>query len=167
MKPRLFALFILFPLLTQAHTDSSRSAIVVADIRDTLPAPSAPAPIGPLASHPDPDDDRLYTSVGPNGREAAYIGGEAAWNHLVDSALAADKDALHKDRRHSKGTCQVQFIVAGNGTVSDVTADNMQDSELARLLVGLIQTHPVWTPASINGHSVKAFRLIKVTFTGQ
>lgn len=109
---------------------------------------------------PQTDNDNLvFTKVEV---EAAFPGGDAAWNEYVRHAITAHMDELQAEKK--SGTCEIQFIVNRQGVVSDVQALTMQGTALANLCVNAIKRGPLWVPARNNGHVVKAFRKQKITF---
>lgn len=115
--------------------------------RDTIPGVS--------------DDNIIFTRLEV---EASYKGGDSAWHHVVDSTLKANKRALRRDRDHSAGECQVQFIVSNTGKVRDVIALNMKDSELAKVLTQMVKDNPNWNPGFQNGRNVNSFKRIIVNW---
>ncbi len=62
------------------------------------------------------------------------------------------------------GTCMVKFIVAKDGTVSNVEATTMKGTKLAEVAVNAIKKGPKWIPAIQNGEQVNAYRMQPVSF---
>ncbi len=58
----------------------------------------------------------------------------------------------------------IQFIVHKDGTVSDVTTTNYQNSKTAQHCIDLIKQSPNWKPAIQNGKAVNAYRKQPITF---
>ena len=61
-------------------------------------------------------------------------------------------------------TIVVQFIVHADGTVSDVTTTNYQNSKTAKHCISLIKQSPNWKPAIQNSKPVNAYRKQPITF---
>lgn len=95
--------------------------------------------------------------------EAEFPGGEAAWIKYIQGVLERNIDKLSRNKA-SAGTCEVQFIVDKDGSVTNVEALTMKKSLLAKLLVDAIKDGPRWKPAIQFGKKVKAWRRQKVTF---
>ena len=72
-------------------------------------------------------------------------------------------DKIFRNKK-SAGTCEVQFIVDNDGTVTNVEALTLKGSLLAKILVEAIKDGPKWVPAYQSGKPVKAWRRQKVTF---
>lgn len=106
-----------------------------------------------------PNDDRIFTKV---EQPAEFPGGPAAWHKYVTQRIQA---TLGKFTEKDYGTCIVKFIVAKDGTVSNVEAATMQGTELARVSVEAISTGLKWVPAKQNGRIVTSIRLQPVTLT--
>jgi periplasmic protein TonB len=105
-------------------------------------------------------DTTLFTKV---DIEAQFPGGESNWNTYVQQTLEKKINKLVKDK-NSFGTCEVQFIVAKDGSLSNIEALTLKNSLLAKLLIQALKTSPRWEPAEQNGRIVKAWRRQKVTF---
>ena len=95
--------------------------------------------------------------------EAYFPGGEQMWNQYVQTQVEKDMNKFLKDKK-SNGTCEVQFIVDKDGTVTNVEALTLKNSFLAKVLVKAIKEGPKWVPAYQFGKPVKAWRRQKVTF---
>ena len=94
--------------------------------------------------------------------EAYFPGGDEAWNKYIIKKIEANIDKLVK--RKSYGTCEVQFIVDTDGSVSNVEALTLKNSLLAKVLVSAVKDGPKWVPAIMKGKPVKAWRRQKLTF---
>jgi periplasmic protein TonB len=111
--------------------------------------------------NPQPDDiNDIFTKVDV---EASFPGGEMEWNRYIKKQIEKYIDELSRDRK-SRGTCEVQFIVSKDGSLSYVEALTLKKSFLAKILIDAIKNGPKWNPASQNGRTVKAYRRQKVTF---
>lgn len=95
--------------------------------------------------------------------EASFPGGEEKWNKFVQKVVEKSIDKLVKDKK-SNGTCEMQFIVDKDGSLSNAEPLTLKDSHLAKILTKALKNGPKWIPASINGTPVKAWRRQKVTF---
>jgi TonB family protein len=63
------------------------------------------------------------------------------------------------------GTIIVTFIIDRNGEVTDVTVQRGINDELNNELVNIIKSSPLWLPGKQQGHPVKVFCKLPVTFT--
>lgn len=95
--------------------------------------------------------------------EAYFPGGEQKWNQYVQATVENNIDKIVKDKK-SNGTCEIQFIVDKDGTVTNVEALTLKKSYLAKVLIKAIKDGPNWVPAYQFGKPVKAWRRQKVTF---
>ena len=103
-------------------------------------------------------DDKVFTKT---EQEATFPGGTKEWFKYISSIIKNNINSLSvKDN----GTCRVRFIVNTDGSVGDVTALNMKESNLAILAIKAIKGGPLWVPAMQNNHIVKAYREQPVTF---
>ena len=108
------------------------------------------------------DYDKIFTKV---EIEAAFPGGEGAWNRYVTKEINNHIDELTEAAE--SGTVRIRFIVDKDGNVSSVEALSMKNSKLAEVAMAAIRKGPKWTPAQQNGRYVKAYREQPVTFTIQ
>jgi len=95
--------------------------------------------------------------------EAYFPGGEQAWNRYIQLKIEKNIDRIVRNKK-SEGTCEVQFIVDKDGTVTNVEALTLKGSLLAKILVDAVKEGPQWVPAYQFGKPVKAWRRQKVTF---
>lgn len=95
--------------------------------------------------------------------EAEFPGGETAWNQYVRTAIEKNIKKIMRNKP-SVGTCEVQFIVDRDGSVTYVEALTMKSTTLAEVFTNAIKKGPKWKPATIDGKPVKAWRRQKVTF---
>ncbi|MGG9962227.1 N-acetylmuramoyl-L-alanine amidase [Ferruginibacter sp. SUN106] len=95
--------------------------------------------------------------------EPSYSEGREAWTQYLSKNLNAN---LPVDEGWKAGTYTiiVQFIVHTDGSVSDVTAMNYQNSKTAQHCIDLIKKSAKWSPAVQNGHTVTAYRKQPITF---
>lgn len=85
------------------------------------------------------------------------------WNTYIKKKI--EKNIEELTEAGESGTCIVKFVVAKDGTVSEVEAITMQGTKLAEIAVDVIRKGPKWIPAQQNGTIVKAFRQQPITFT--
>ncbi len=95
--------------------------------------------------------------------EASFPGGETVWNEYIRTAIEKNIKKIMRNKP-SVGTCEVQFIVDRDGSVTNVEALTMKSTSLADVLTNAVKKGPKWKPATINGKPVKAWRRQKVTF---
>jgi len=106
------------------------------------------------------EEDKIFTKV---EIEASYPGGQGAWaNYLrknLNANVAADGGAPP-----ASYTVIVRFIVAKDGSISDVTPETSVGYGMEAEAVRAIKKGPKWTPAQQNGNVVKAYRRQPITF---
>ena len=112
-----------------------------------------------VISKPVTKDSDESTFV-PIEKEAAFPGGEQAWQKYIQKAIQAQLDEFSDN---DYGTCVVKFIVDINGNVSNVEATTMKGTKLAEIAVNTISKGPKWIPAMQNGRYVTAARFQPVT----
>jgi hypothetical protein len=105
------------------------------------------------------EDNRIFTKV---EIEPAFPGGETAWNSYVGNTLMNHMNELKEDNQ--SGTCELQFIVHKNGSLSDIQAITMKGSVFAKVCIDLLKNSPNWVPGVQNGNNVTAYRRQKITF---
>jgi periplasmic protein TonB len=128
--------------VVQAPVEVEKSEVV---------APAAAAPV---------EEDKVYTKV---EIEAEFPGGAGKWKKYLENNLSGFNPA---DNGAQAGTYQVivRFIVAKDGSVSDVVAETNYGSGMEEEAVKVIKRGPKWTPAQQNGSYVKAYRKQPITF---
>lgn len=89
-------------------------------------------------------------------RQASFPGGDAAWRKYLNKILNNNIDVLTLDGK--SGTCRIRFIIYEDGSIGDVSAITMKDSELARISIQAIRNAPKFIPAMYHGKYIKAFR---------
>ncbi len=95
--------------------------------------------------------------------EAKFPGGDDQWNQYVKQEIEKHIDKLSRNKK-SNGTCEIQFIVDKDGSITNVEALSLKNSLLAKILINAIKEGPKWIPAFQHGKVVKAWRRQKVTF---
>lgn len=106
------------------------------------------------------DENKIFNKVEV---EAAFPGGDAAWRRYLQNNLDANTPV---DNGASEGTYQVviRFIVAKDGSISDVVAETSFGHGMEAEAVKIIKKGPKWTPALQNGRNVNAYRRQPITF---
>jgi periplasmic protein TonB len=108
----------------------------------------------------DTIDESVFSKVDV---EAYFPGSEQLWNRYVQKQLEINIEKISRDRK-SVGSCEIQFIVGRDGSITNVEALTLKNSVLAKVLIKAIEEGPKWVPAYQNGRSVKAYRRQKFTF---
>jgi N-acetylmuramoyl-L-alanine amidase len=112
-----------------------------------------------ISNAKDSIPDKVFTKV---ENEAEFPGGKEAWSKYITSRIQKNQDQFtEKDF----GTCLVKFIVNKDGSVSQVEATTMKNTELAKTSVEAIRTGPKWIPATQNDVVVTSYRLQPVTLS--
>ncbi len=103
------------------------------------------------------EEDQVFQKV---EIEAEFPGGNKAWTNYLQKKLSSFTNEA------APGTYQVivRFIVAKDGSISDVVAETKHGSGMEEIAVKAIQSGPKWTPAQQNGNIVKAYRRQPITF---
>ena len=120
----------------------------------------------PPPSVSDSSNNIIFTKVDV---EAAFPGGEAGWRKYLMQNLEIDKIAkkikIPRGEKELRETIIVKFVVARNGTISDVAAENIDaDPKCIAEAIRVINISPKWVPAKQNGRSVNAYRRQPITF---
>lgn len=108
-------------------------------------------------------DERIFTRVDV---EASFPGGAPAWKDYIIKNLKANVP-IKKKAPVGSYMVIVRFIVAKDGSISDVTAETSHGYGMEQEVIRIIKKGPRWTPASQNGYSVNAYRRQPVTFVVQ
>lgn len=121
-------------------------------------------PSSPLAD--STGEIRIFTKVDV---EASFPGGETGWRKFLMQKLNIDKVArkikIPRGEKEFRQTIIVKFIVAKNGVISDVTAENMDaNSYCIAEAIRVIKISPNWIAAQQNGRYVNAYRRQPITF---
>ncbi|WP_462254959.1 TonB-dependent receptor plug domain-containing protein [Ferruginibacter sp.] len=95
--------------------------------------------------------------------EPSFAGGDDEWRKYLMKNLNPDIP-VYEGWKAGTYTIVVQFIVHADGTVSDVTTTNYQNSKTAQHCISLIKQSPNWKPAIQNGRPVNAYRKQPITF---
>ena len=106
------------------------------------------------------EEDKIFTKV---EIEAEYPGGAGAWTKFLQRNLNGQV-ATDNSAPAGKYTVVVRFIVAKDGSVSDITPETSVGYGMEGEAVRAIKKAPKWTPAQQNGNIVKAYRRQPITF---
>jgi N-acetylmuramoyl-L-alanine amidase len=106
------------------------------------------------------DDNKVFEKVEV---EAAFRGGEKEWRNYFNRNLDLNVP-VKNGCKPGTYTVVVQFIVARDGSVSDVKALTKHGFGLEEEAMRMIKKGPDWIPAIQNGHNVKAYRKQPFTF---
>jgi protein TonB len=89
--------------------------------------------------------------------QAGFPGGPAAWQRYLKNNLNTQ---LFYDNAATPGSYKVvvRFVVAVDGTISDVEAKTNWGYGMEEEVIRVIKSGPKWIPAQQNGHSVPAYR---------
>ncbi len=98
-------------------------------------------------------------------REAAFKGGDPAWNKFLSDKLTSLY--ARSDAALYVGTCDVLFIVNTDGTVSDVEAVSSTNDALLNFITKLLLQTKKWEPAMQYNLPVRAWRKQRFTITPQ
>jgi len=106
------------------------------------------------------DDNKVFEKVEV---EAAFRGGEKEWRNFLNRNLDVNVP-VKNGCKSGTYTVVVQFIVAKDGSVSDVKALTKHGFGMEEEAIRMIRKGPDWIPAIQNGHNVKAYRRQPFTF---
>ena len=106
------------------------------------------------------EEDKIFTKV---EIEAEYPGGTGAWRKFLERNLNGQV-ATDNNAPAGTYTIVVRFIVAKDGSVSDITPETSVGYGMEGEAVRAIKKAPKWTPAQQNGNIVKAYRRQPITF---
>ena len=96
--------------------------------------------------------------------EASFPGGDMKWRQYVDNNKWKGNIKFDNSAPESTYTTIVKFIVDKEGDISDVKALTAHGYGMEEEAIRIIKNSPRWKPAVLNGHQVKAFKRLPVTF---
>jgi protein TonB len=124
-------------------------------------APPVEKPTGVVeAPKVEEDYDKVFTVV---QIAAEFPGGFSAWNKYLERNLNRDLPS-ENGAPPGKYTVTVSFIVAKDGSISDVTAENDPGYGTKAEAIRVIQKGPKWKPAVQNGRNVIYRHKQSITF---
>ncbi len=106
------------------------------------------------------EEDQIFQKV---EIEAEYPGGQAAWAKYLKNNLNGNTPSDNSAPVGSY-TVIVRFVVAKDGTISDVVAETSHGYGMEQEALKVIKKGPKWKPAEQNGNIVKAYRRQPITF---
>ncbi len=95
--------------------------------------------------------------------EASFPGGAKAWVAYLMANLKANTPVKKKAKAGTYNVI-VRFIVARDGTISDIAAETNHGHGMEEEVIRIIKKGPRWTPAQQNGKFVNAYRRQPITF---
>ena len=126
-----------------------------------IPAPPPPpAPSGRPAQIKEESYDKVFTKTEV---PASFPGGKAAWQKYLERNLNTDLPVINGGPP-GKYTVIVSFVVASDGGISNVKADNDPGYQTAPEAVRIIVKGPKWFPAKQNGKPVTSKVKQSITF---
>ena len=135
------------------ETDNTKQKIEVApeETKGSEVVAPTPAPV---------EEDKIFTKV---EQEAEFPGGQGAWVKYLTKNLNVNTPT---ENGASAGnyTVIIRFVVAKDGSISDVSAETNIGYGMEKEAIKIIQRGPKWTPAQQNGNVVKAYRRQPITF---
>jgi protein TonB len=112
---------------------------------------------------PQDDENKIFTKVEV---DASYLGGESAWRRYLSNNLDASVPG-NEGAPPGTYTVIVRFIVAKDGSVSDVVAETDHGYGMEKESVRAIKKSGKWTPAIQNGRNVTAYKRQPITWVVQ
>jgi protein TonB len=108
----------------------------------------------------DSVNDHIFEKV---ETEASFPGGESAWKDFLAQTL---DPTVPVKRKAPKGayTVWIQFVVDKKGNLSDFKALTDQGYGMEKEVIRTLKKSPPWTPAYLNGKTVKVYRKQPITF---
>ncbi|WP_301927969.1 energy transducer TonB [Ferruginibacter sp.] len=107
--------------------------------------------------------DSLFTR---EEKEAQFSGGEILWRRYLEQTLNASTP-VNNGARNGIYQVIVRFIVAKDGSISNVTSETKHGYGMEQEVIRIIQNGPAWEPAIQYGRKVNAYRRQPVTFVVQ
>ena len=111
----------------------------------------------------DDDENKIFTKVEV---EADFPGGTKAWSRFLTSNLDSETPG-NNGAPAGTYTVVVRFIVAKDGSVSDVVAETNHGYGMEQESIRVIKRSGKWTPAIQNGRNVIAYKRQPITWVVQ
>jgi periplasmic protein TonB len=92
---------------------------------------------------------------------ASFPGGDKGWQNYLMSELKYPKKSI---KSNTQGTVIVQFIIAKDGSVSDVSIYKSVSKALDEEAIRVIKIMPNWKPAKQDGVIMKSYAQQPITF---
>lgn len=106
------------------------------------------------------DEDKVFTKVEV---EASFPGGDAAWARYLQKNLNPNVP-VDNEAPPGRYRVEVRFIVAKDGSISDVQATSGHGYGMEQEAIRVIKKGPKWEPALQNGRHVNAYRSQPIVF---
>ena len=106
------------------------------------------------------EEQKIFTKVEV---EAGYAGGDGAWRRFLQNNLDTEVPGSNSAPK-GKYTVIVRFIVAKDGTISDVVAETNYGYGMEQECIRAIKKSGKWTPAIQNGRNVISYKRQPLTF---
>lgn len=107
------------------------------------------------------DSTKLATDT--NLVKAQFPSNQEGWNKYIQKLVESNIDQLVEDPK-SRGTAEVEFTVAIDGTISNIKIIALEGSVLANVLYKAILNGPKWIPAMRNNEPIESKQTQKATF---
>jgi beta-lactamase regulating signal transducer with metallopeptidase domain len=96
-------------------------------------------------------------------RQPQFPGEEEGWRKYLQKNLKADI-SIDNGAAPGKYSVSVKFMVADDGTVSDIKPLTNHGYGMEAEVVRVIANGPKWIPATVSGKKIKAYKTQKITF---
>jgi hypothetical protein len=106
------------------------------------------------------DEQKIFTLVEV---ESGYVGGLGAWRQYLQNNLNTDVPGANGAPK-GKYTVVVRFIVAKDGTISNVVAETKHGFGMEKESVRVIINSGKWTPAIYKGRNVNSYKRQPITW---
>jgi periplasmic protein TonB len=108
----------------------------------------------------DDDENKIFTKVEV---EAGYPGGDGAWRRYLGNNLDSEVPG-NNSAPPGTYTVMVRFVVAKDGSVSDVVPESAHGYGMEQESVRAIKKSGKWTPAIQNGRNVISYKRQPITW---
>lgn len=139
---------------TKTVESDNTNQVVQAPVEDNSKAVELPK---------DDDENKIFTKVEV---DASYPGGDGAWRRYLSNNLDGSVPG-NEGAPAGTYTVIVRFIVAKDGSVSDVQAETSHGYGMEQESVRAIKKSGKWTPAIQNGRNVTAYKRQPITWVVQ
>jgi len=106
------------------------------------------------------EEQKIFTLVEV---ESGYVGGLGAWRQYLQNNLNTDVPGANGAPK-GKYTVVVRFIVAKDGTISNVVAETKHGFGMEKESVRVIINSGKWTPAIYKGRNVNSYKRQPITW---
>ena len=116
--------------------------------------------VPPVADTPLAEDDKVFQE---DAIMASFPGGQEAWRKYLVKNLKPNTP-VKKKAPAGTYTVIIRFIVARDGSISDIAAETSHGYGMEEEVIRIIKKGPKWNPGIQNGRTVNAYRRQPVTF---